>query len=73
MRDLTTLSLRALAGAVARRECSVEAVASAYAERITVREAEVQAWQHFDAGLVREQARALDRAGAVSGLEPAVP
>lgn len=68
MRDLTTLSLRALAGAVARRECSVEAVASAYAERITVREAEVQAWQHFDAGLVREQARALDRAGASGPL-----
>ncbi len=64
MRDLTSLSLRDLAAAVARRDCSAEAVASAYAERITAREAEVQAWQHFDSTLVREQARALDRAAA---------
>lgn len=72
MRDLTTLSLRELAGAVARRDCSAEAVASAYAERISAHETEVQAWQHFDAGLVREQARALDRAG-VSGPLLGVP
>ena len=69
MRDLTTLPLRELAAAVARRECSAEAVAGAYAERIAAREPEVRAWQHFDAAQVREQARALDRSGGSGPLQ----
>lgn len=69
MRDLTTLPLRYLAAAVARRDCSAEAVTRAYAERIAARETDVQAWQHFDPALALEQARALDRSGGSGPLQ----
>jgi len=64
MRDITRLSVKELAAAVAGRELTAEAVTRAYAERIAALEPQVQAWQHFDAGQALDQARALDRGGA---------
>lgn len=72
MRDITSLSVKELAAAVARRELTAEAVTRAYAERIAAQEPQVHAWQHFDAERALGQARALDRGGA-GGLLRGVP
>lgn len=69
MREITSLSVRELAVAVASRELTAEAVTRAYVERIEAQEPQLQAWQHFDAGLALRQAGALDRAGGGGPLQ----
>ena len=69
MRDITSLSVKELAAAVARRELTAEAVTRAYAERIAAQEPQVHAWRHFDAERALGQARALDRGGAGGPLQ----
>ncbi len=69
MRDITSLSVRELATAVASRDITAEAVVRAYVERIQAQEVQVRAWQHFDAEQALQQARELDRAGAAGPLQ----
>ncbi len=66
MTKLNTLRAVELAPRLARREVTAHALLEDCLERISAREPEVQAWAFFDAGLAREQARALD-AGPVRG------
>ncbi len=68
MQNLDNLSAREVAARVARRELSAETVARAFVDRVETQEPGVQAWQHFDADQVIEQAQAVDRAGAQGAL-----
>jgi amidase len=60
MLDILTLSARALAAKVSRRELTAEAVTRAYIEQIQACEPSVKAWQFFDADMALQSARSLD-------------
>lgn len=69
MRDILSLSARAIVASISRRELTVEAVARAYLERIASVESEVGAWQFLDPERVLDNARALDREGPRGALQ----
>lgn len=70
MHDILNLPLRALVARMAQRDVSAEAVTRACIERIEAN-ADLQAWQFFDAELALQQARRLDAGPAGGALHGA--
>jgi Asp-tRNA(Asn)/Glu-tRNA(Gln) amidotransferase A subunit family amidase len=64
MPALNELTASSIVRAIASGSASCEDVARACLDRISEREAQVQAWAHLDADFVIAQARKLDRSGS---------
>jgi len=72
MKELHRLSATAAATALAKREITAEALASALLDRVAARESVVRAWAHLEPDRVLAAARALD-AGPMRGLLHGLP
>ena len=72
MSDLTEKTALELVRAVATDATTVEAIASAYLDRIATREPDVRAWAYLDPDKVLQEARALDQ-GPRRGLLHGAP